>query len=135
MTAPAETVPTRYPIPPRVRPEELSWAQARCIQRALVNAGIPCRVTNHDGHGVPPAAAGGRPLFLGCTAAEVVAAASRIPSIRVNWLKVVKAEHLIGLKMMDSGVPGAPDACLGFTSPLLVWAPLATEGGGQDAGR
>lgn len=109
-----QTIRTRYPLPNRTLPERISWKEARSVQRILVNAGIRCDLATHVGIG------GGedRPMFLGCTAAEVVAAARLLPALRVNWLKVVKAEQLI----LGSETAHA------FTSPMLVWVPLKTAG-------
>lgn len=113
-----QAIRTRYPIPARVRPESIAVKDARSIQRILVNAGLRCEVTTHVGVN------GGqdRPVFLGCTAAEVVAAAQQLHSLDgVSWLKIVKAEQVIG------GVDGHGETFHAFTSPLLVWAPLRTE--------
>lgn len=115
----AQTIRTRYPVPPRVGPDLISWKDARSIQRLLTNAGVRCDLTTHVGID------GGsdRPMFLGCTAAEVVAAAAiAVPSCKVNWLKVVKAEQVI------TGAGDNHESFTAFTSPLLVWAPLKTEG-------
>lgn len=112
-----QTIRTRYPLPARVQPEKISWRDARSLQRILVNAGIQCEITTHVGIG----GASDRPMFLGCSAAEVVAAARLLPSLPVNWLKVVKAEQQM--------IAGAAETFHAFTSPMLVWAPLKTNPG------
>lgn len=109
-----QTIATRYPLPDRTLPEKITPLQARAIQRALTNAGVKCQITTHVGIG------GGtdRPMFLGCTAAEVVAAGSRLPSLRLNWLKVVKGEQTF-----------CDPHFRAFSSMMLVWA------GGEESAR
>ena len=90
---------TAHPIPPRTKPETITAPQVRSILRALANAGIPCEAWT----------SGGELHFTGATAAEVIAAAAGIPSIKINWLKVVRVRHV---RSSDRA----------FSSPLLTWA-------------
>lgn len=81
-------------------PVLISEAQSRSLSRHLSNAGIHCSIFTGD-HGGP--------VISGATAAQVIAAAHEIPSLRgLRWMNIAKAE------IPQVSAPA-------FASQLLLW--------------